>query len=144
MTSTPFPPWPVNTLDVRVLKRAAVMRKKIDRHRKLLLAERARLLSACGVTAGDLRQTEQLGKDDWGPYLNDRFVSSQVRGLNRQKLCLVETALARLESGEYGVCVECEKAISPNRLTAVPWARYCVGCEGRMARTGFEPQDSAL
>ena len=30
---------------------------------------------------------------------------------------------------EYGTCQNCEKAINPKRLDAVPWARYCLSCQ---------------
>ena len=32
-----------------------------------------------------------------------------------------------------GVCLECEEPISAKRLDAVPWARYCVACQERIA-----------
>ena len=42
-------------------------------------------------------------------------------------------ALHRLDQGNYGVCLECEEPISPKRLDAVPWARYCVRCQEEIA-----------
>lgn len=44
-------------------------------------------------------------------------------------LRFVRSALARIADGSYRVCLHCEKAISPNRLDAVPWTQYCIGCE---------------
>ncbi len=41
----------------------------------------------------------------------------------------VKAAMARIEDGSYGVCEICEEAITPRRLDAVPWARYCVQCQ---------------
>jgi DnaK suppressor protein len=44
----------------------------------------------------------------------------------------VKAAMARIEDGNYGVCESCEEAITPRRLDAVPWARFCVQCQDRM------------
>jgi len=41
----------------------------------------------------------------------------------------VDEALARLASGAYGSCVECDGEISLNRLTALPFALRCRECE---------------
>lgn len=41
----------------------------------------------------------------------------------------IEQALERIEEGTYGICMECERPITPKRLDAVPWARYCVACQ---------------
>ena len=41
----------------------------------------------------------------------------------------VKAAIARIEDGSYGVCERCQEAITPRRLDAIPWARYCVQCQ---------------
>src|SRR5947209_19388228 len=41
----------------------------------------------------------------------------------------VDEALARLASGAYGSCVECDGEISLKRLTALPFALRCRECE---------------
>ncbi len=40
-------------------------------------------------------------------------------------------ALERIERGEYGICVQCGKEISPERLEAVPHARLCIECKSK-------------
>lgn len=40
----------------------------------------------------------------------------------------IDEALARIKSGEYGLCTTCGEPISPGRLNAIPWARECVEC----------------
>lgn len=54
-----------------------------------------------------------------------------VLDLNRAVEMLRQTqdALARIEDGSYGFCLSCEQEINPRRLTAVPWAAYCLGCQ---------------
>ncbi|MDQ3181476.1 MAG: TraR/DksA family transcriptional regulator [Acidobacteriota bacterium] len=46
-----------------------------------------------------------------------------------RQLLLINEALERIADDEYGICQNCEKAINPKRLNAVPWARYCLNCQ---------------
>ena len=41
----------------------------------------------------------------------------------------IRAALARIDDGSYGACLNCEEEISPKRLDALPWAAYCVRCQ---------------
>ncbi|MCC6587699.1 MAG: TraR/DksA family transcriptional regulator [Bryobacterales bacterium] len=51
----------------------------------------------------------------------------------------IDAALQRLREGSYGVCEDCEQAIAPARLKAIPWAARCVRCQERAdSRTQFE------
>jgi len=38
-------------------------------------------------------------------------------------------AFETIADGSYGQCEECDKAIAPARLKAIPWARCCVRCQ---------------
>ncbi len=40
----------------------------------------------------------------------------------------IDEALARLDAGRYGRCVECEREIPPRRLAALPFAVRCQAC----------------
>jgi RNA polymerase-binding transcription factor len=46
-----------------------------------------------------------------------------------ERLKAVEDALARLATGDYGVCAQCGEELSIARLRAVPLAMYCVECQ---------------
>ena len=54
-----------------------------------------------------------------------------VRAMERKSKSLMQVvaALRRLDDGEFGICLEREEPISPKRLTAVPWAAYCLHCQ---------------
>jgi len=41
----------------------------------------------------------------------------------------IESALARIEAGEYGLCIDCEEPIDLRRLEAHPAALRCAGCQ---------------
>lgn len=41
----------------------------------------------------------------------------------------IQDALARMADGTYGVCLECGEAIGALRLSVLPEAALCVGCQ---------------
>lgn len=43
-------------------------------------------------------------------------------------------ALARLEAGQYGQCLDCAETIPAARLQAQPFALRCVACQTRLER----------
>ncbi|HPC47377.1 MAG TPA: TraR/DksA family transcriptional regulator [Deltaproteobacteria bacterium] len=54
----------------------------------------------------------------------------------KQKLEQIESALARMEKGEYGFCEDCGENIPAGRLKAMPFATLCVKCKS--ARESME------
>jgi DnaK suppressor protein len=42
----------------------------------------------------------------------------------------VRSALRRIEDGTFGTCQECDEDIHPKRLAAMPWATFCIRCQG--------------
>jgi DnaK suppressor protein len=47
----------------------------------------------------------------------------------RSQLFLIDTALKRLQRGEFGICQMCQKEIGKKRLEVVPWTAYCIDCQ---------------
>jgi len=45
-----------------------------------------------------------------------------------QKLKQVDQALAKISTGEYGICALCEEPIPEARLEVIPFTEYCVEC----------------
>jgi DnaK suppressor protein len=43
----------------------------------------------------------------------------------------VKRALAKMQDGTFGLCDLCEEELTPKRLRAMPWARYCIVCQER-------------
>jgi DnaK suppressor protein len=56
----------------------------------------------------------------------------------------VKAALQRIHDGSFGTCIECEWAISPKRLAAVPWAARCIRCQEAADRAMAEPLGETL
>jgi len=47
----------------------------------------------------------------------------------RQKVKQIDTALSKIENGEYGYCEDCGENIPIGRLKAMPFATLCVKCK---------------
>ena len=52
------------------------------------------------------------------------FLTAQTR--MKELLLEIEFALARIESGRFGVCEETEETIEVERLRALPWTRLSI------------------
>jgi len=61
--------------------------------------------------------------------LSEREYAMNHLQRNFNRLREVRSALARIEAGTFGVCVECEEDINLKRLAAVPWASMCISCQ---------------
>ena len=79
--------------------------------------------------------TGEPGTDGHGDFAdrsaaaNEEEISIQLKQTDAKLLRAIEDALARVEAGTYGVCVECQEEISPARLKAVPWTKVCITCK---------------
>jgi len=75
-------------------------------------------------------------------YASERDLA--MRNVDRESSLLrqVKAALRRIHDGSFGVCIECELAISPKRLAAVPWASRCIQCQDAADRDRQERTES--
>src|SRR5258708_37221700 len=66
----------------------------------------------------------------------DREVA--VQSLDRESTLArqLRSAIQRVDDGSYGVCLQCEEEIAPNRLKAIPWAEFCIRCQEQADRMG--------
>jgi len=97
--------------------------------RAALIEKRRSVLSGLGVKFDTLARMGRVAEDDQAQISHDEFVYSRMNGLDYTQLRMVEEALDRLDSGDYGTCLSCDEPIAPKRLAAIPWARYCVTCQ---------------
>jgi DnaK suppressor protein len=102
----------------------------------ILLAERNLIVFGPDRGLELLTSSEGLAVDDQAPLLHEQFVALRQRGMNRQKLNLIDAALERLNHGDFGVCQECGEYIPPKRLKIIPWAAHCVACQERLEGEG--------
>jgi RNA polymerase-binding transcription factor len=100
-----------------------------EAYRQQLVEKRADVLSTLGIKFDTLARMGRVAEEDQAQLTHDEFVSLHLNSLDYNQLRLVDEALDRLNSGDYGICLSCEEPIPAKRLNAVPWARYCVPCQ---------------
>jgi DnaK suppressor protein len=101
------------------------LEKKAEEVRRSMSAQKAaQVVSRLDIPSdeGDLSQQHH---EEW-IFLNRNTIDMKL-------LREIADGLRRIDAGTYGVCNECEEPISPKRLDAVPWARYCVTCQELIA-----------
>ena len=115
-----------------MMKTRALPEEKID-YRDMLLEKRAKVLEGLGSKFDTVARMGRVAEEDQAQISHDEFVSLHLNGLDYAQLRLINEALDRISSGDYGICLRCEQPIAPKRLKALPWARYCVPCQEAVA-----------
>lgn len=107
-------------------RRAAQLRALLEDKRRQLTAGVTDLMRDVRERSDNTRVTDgQDGVD--AEHRDDLDLALlQMRG---ETLARIEAALRRLEAGTYGVCGECDRPITSERLQALPFAARCRPCE---------------
>lgn len=98
-----------------------------------LLAAKSDLLNRVKDTRQNLYSEEKGGDegDQTVRALAEREMLHMADRIRRQ-LLEIESALARIENGTFGLCEETDEVIEPQRLLAIPWTRLSIeGAEMR-------------
>ncbi len=105
--------------------RASVLKK----YRNVLESKRNEIL-ALPVRSTEVDEAMRTG--DWVDHSsqeNDLHVNLALKQTDTKLLRAIEEALQRVDSGTYGICMDCEEPIADARLDAVPWTRVCIDCK---------------
>ncbi len=97
--------------------------------RKAQLTTRLRDLEARLRAIGAELESHQ--SRDWEDLATEREEDEvlETMGLTaRQEMRRIAAALDRIETGDYGVCVRCGRAIAPERLDLLPDTPFCRDC----------------
>jgi len=113
--------------------RAARMPKReLEKYRRLLQEKKNGLMSELAKMKNAEEETTEESTQD----IADKAVSSYTREFlysltdgERSTLLLIDDALARIEEGVFGQCLNCAMLMTEKRLNAVPWASYCLDCQ---------------
>ena len=119
----------VRKAQVEVLKRAIA-----KRHEELLGETREDIVRAreetYGVLAGAVTDSADQATADLLSDLGQAEISRDLREIER-----LEAALARIDQGTFGRCIQCGDEIDFRRLAAYPVATRCAGCQSVRERT---------
>ncbi|MBI1397284.1 MAG: TraR/DksA family transcriptional regulator [Betaproteobacteria bacterium] len=87
------------------------------------------------LDSGDQSFTELAGRvhDTGDESVADTLADAMAQRADHEitELRATEAALARLDKGSYGTCVDCGEHIAFARLEASPTAIRCVACQSR-------------
>jgi DnaK suppressor protein len=110
-------------------------KKRLEYYKKKLLTRRDELVKTITRTEEEGRQAD----DDPTVDLADKAANSYTKeflfgqtSADRNLLSLIDEALKRIRSEEYGTCLACQEEMQQKRLEAVPWAKHCISCQEKM------------
>jgi DnaK suppressor protein len=114
---------------------------KMDEFQEILERKAAELAQVLGRRDG-IAIEKSADQMDEVQYASERELA--IRNVDRESTLLrqVRAALRRIHDGSFGVCIECEWAISQKRLVAVPWASRCIECQDAADRDQQESTES--
>jgi DnaK suppressor protein len=114
-------------------------KKQSKEFEKKLLKKR----QAIGQNPVRIPGSETGSNPEYGRDEGDRATASQAKEMvwlrtsqERSLLKLIDAALLRIQDGTFGECLHCGQDIGERRLTAVPWARYCITCQELLEQYG--------
>ncbi len=115
-------------------------KKELEKYKKLLVVQRAKMLKdylhmkedalnkSQKDASGDLSgYSYHLADMASGVYETDFML--RLASEEREKLLAIEEALKRIDEGNYGICNNCSEPISKQRLQAVPQTETCIKCQ---------------
>lgn len=124
----------------------SVLKSKYKNYKRLLEEKAEELrssMSAQRVAQMVSRKDRSSEEGDLSQQSHEEWIFLNRNTLDMKLLRQVQDALRRIEQGSYGICHECEEPISPKRLDAVPWARYCVACQEELGRRASGDRENA-
>jgi len=65
----------------------------------------------------------ELGSDNFEQEFTLSLLANE-----EDRLGMIETALQRIEEGNYGLCEQCDGVIPKTRLNAIPYTPVCIKC----------------
>lgn len=107
----------------------------LDMLKARLLEQREALLEVAG-SSKEAAETVELDQTRVGRVSRMDAMQAQAmaKESNRRRalaLQQIDSALKRIEDGDYGYCAACDQPISANRLEVNPGASLCIGCASR-------------
>lgn len=97
---------------------------------------RKRLFSLLnGYSAGDTKDTSNdvsfLTEQE---VVGDHEMDFAIKGIIGERQIQIREALKRIETGGFGICLDCNEDIDNERLDAIPEATLCIDCQRQKER----------
>jgi len=101
-----------------------------DKVKKQLLDRQVELTKGIESHAQEeLTDKQVMDSGDEALSLSMEKLQSSLEKTEIDELRLIDKALERLKTGEYGVCIDCGEMIAQKRLEYYPYAARCIVCQ---------------
>ena len=110
----------------------AMKKTELKRFKTILEQKRAQLVAnAQNMTSENMTLDVNDLPDEMDLASSEGLQSFQFRLRGREKTFLdkIDRALAKIDSGTFGICENCEEDISVKRLEARPETTLCIRCK---------------
>lgn len=122
-------------------------RSELDKFRKTLKTRQTEL-SAGRRTREDLAIETSADEFDRIQFAQERDFAMRALDRDSVRWREIRDALERIDTGGFGMCLNCDEEIGAKRLAAVPWAAFCIICQEAADHTancsGDEEQEPLL
>ncbi len=110
--------------------------EKLEEFRQLLQGQLDDILRNAGETVAEMTDEKENFPDptDRASLESDRNFELRIRDRERKLANKIREALARIDSGEFGLCESCGEEIGEGRLKARPVATLCIECKTEQER----------
>ena len=105
--------------------------------KKILKRKRAMLLDADKHIDQDIKKELDIRHGDDADLAESSYeqeMSFYFKTRGQDELRMIDDAIIRIESGEYGICAECGADIPKKRLEVLPYSLYCVECQDKVEK----------
>lgn len=109
-------------------REVTTLRDELHRRRRAILETTRR----ADAELDALRAAERDPEFEEGAQTeHEAYTLARLSENQRREIAQIDSAIARVDSGEYGVCHDCGQDIDPRRLAALPYALLCTECAAR-------------
>ena len=101
-------------------------------YHKTLLAQKEKIVKKLSQLNSESKEVETDTAQDVVDKAESSYTKEFLLSLSnaeREQLGLIDDALRRLKTKEFGICQMCAKPIGKKRLAALPWTPYCIDCQ---------------
>ncbi len=112
--------------------------QELDRMKRHLQRRRQQILETSRRADDELDGLRSAERDpefeEGAQNEHAQYTLAALTDVHRREIAAIDAAFDRIETGEYGACLDCEREIDPKRLHALPYALRCADCATRHER----------
>jgi DnaK suppressor protein len=108
-----------------------VQKSELEYFKSILFGRKEQILKNLSGSKEEMSELQSQELSDEGDYAaanSDSLVEGAIISQQQKELQEIESALQKIENGEYGICEMCEEPIGFQRLKVKPHAVYCIDC----------------